>query len=50
MRNRNSANKLPEWHRKSQRAYKVNRVIIILQIVAALVMCGVILYGMNKLM
>jgi len=50
VRNRNSSNKLPEWHRKSQRAYKVNRVIIILQIVAALVMCGVILYGMNKLM
>ena len=50
MRNKNSANKLPPWHRKSQRAYKINRVIIILQIVTALVMCGVILYGMNRLM
>ena len=46
----NSANKLPSWHRKSQKAYKINRVIIILQIVTALAMCGVILYGMNRLM
>ena len=46
----NSTNNLPSWHRKSQKAYKVNRVIIILQIVAALVMCGVVLYGMNRFM
>ena len=41
---------VPSWHRKAQKAYHVNRVIIVLQMVAALVMCGVILYGMNKLM
>ena len=40
---------LPSWHRKAQKAYHVNRVIIILQMVAALVMCGVIVYGMVRL-
>ena len=41
---------LPSWHRKAQKAYHVNRVIIILQMVAALVMCGVILYGMARVL
>lgn len=41
---------LPAWHRKAQKAYHVNRVIIILQMVAALVMCGVILYGMARVL
>lgn len=41
---------LPSWHRKAQTAYRVNRVIIILQMVAALVMCGVILYGMARVL
>ena len=41
---------IPVWHRKAQKAYRVNRVIIILQMVAALVMCGVILYGMVRVL
>jgi hypothetical protein len=41
---------LPSWHRKAQNAYHVNRVIILLQMVAALVMCGVILYGMARVL
>lgn len=42
-------NQYPSWHRKSQKAYKVNRVIIILQIVASLVLSGVILMGIGRL-
>ena len=41
---------IPSWHRKAQKAYRVNRVIIVLQMVAALVMCGVILYGMERVL
>lgn len=41
---------LPSWHRKSQKAYRVNRYIIYLQIAAALAMCVVILYGITKVM
>lgn len=40
---------LPSWHRKTQKAYKINRVVVILQMVAALALTGVILYGMMKL-
>jgi hypothetical protein len=46
----NGKQNLPSWHRKAQKAYHVNRVIIILQMVAALVMCGVILYGMARVL
>lgn len=42
-------NQYPSWHRKSQKAYKVNRVVIILQMVASLVLSGVILYGIARL-
>lgn len=45
-----SKTELPSWHRKSQKAYRVNRVIIFMQIAAALAMCGVILYGIEKVM
>ncbi len=38
----------PSWHRRAQRAYKVNRVLIILQIVAAFLLCGVIVFGIEK--
>ena len=41
---------LPSWHRKAQKSYHVNRVINLLQMVAALVMCGVILYGMARVL
>ena len=41
---------LPSWHRKAQKAYRVNRIIVVLQMVAALVMCGVILYGMERVL
>ncbi|MCQ2124468.1 MAG: hypothetical protein MJZ25_09825 [Fibrobacter sp.] len=44
-----SNQELPSWHRKAQKGYRVNRVVIILQMVASLVMCGVLLYGMMKL-
>ncbi|MCQ2105642.1 MAG: hypothetical protein MJZ26_07605 [Fibrobacter sp.] len=40
---------LPSWHRKSQKAYRVNRVIIILQMVASLVLAGVIWFGVERL-
>ena len=33
---------LPSWHRKSQKAYRINRIIIVLQMVAAFVLAGVI--------
>lgn len=46
----NGKQNLPSWHRKAQKAYRVNRVIIVLQMVAALVMCGVILYGMARVL
>ena len=46
----NGTQNLPSWHRKAQKAYRVNRVIIVLQMVAALVMCGVILYGMARVL
>ena len=39
---------LPSWHRKSQKAYRVNRVIIILQMIAAFVLAGVIWFGVDK--
>ncbi|MCQ2102985.1 MAG: hypothetical protein MJY98_07145 [Fibrobacter sp.] len=40
----------PSWHRKSQKAYKVNRIIIILQIIAAFVMAGVIWIGVDRVL
>ena len=46
----NGKQNLPSWHRKAQKAYHVNRVISILQMVAALVMCGVILYAAPRMM
>ena len=39
----------PSWHRKSQRAYKVNRFVIILQMIASLALSGVILYGIARI-
>ncbi len=39
----------PSWHRKSQTSYKVNRVVIILQMLASLALCGVILYGLARI-
>lgn len=50
MLNRGRKSELPSWHRKSQKAYHLNRVIIVLQIVAAFVMCGVIWFGVLKVM
>lgn len=49
MNKKYSNQELPSWHRKSQKAYHVNRVVIILQMLASLALCGVILYGMVKL-
>lgn len=40
----------PPWHRKSQKAYRINRIIILLQIVAAFVMCVVLWLGVEKVM
>ncbi|PWJ65662.1 hypothetical protein SAMN05720473_10365 [Fibrobacter sp. UWB15] len=39
---------LPSWHRKAQKAYRLNRIIIILQMVAAFVLAGVIWFGVEK--
>ena len=39
---------LPSWHRKSQKAYRINRIIIVLQMVAAFVLAGVIWFGVEK--
>ena len=38
----------PSWHRKSQKAYRINRIIIVLQMVAAFVLAGVIWFGVEK--
>lgn len=40
--------KLPSWHRKTQKAYRINRIIIILQMVAAFVLAGVIWFGVER--
>ncbi|MDR1760318.1 MAG: hypothetical protein LBR60_07315 [Fibrobacter sp.] len=39
---------LPSWHRKSQKAYRVNRVIIVIQMIAALVLGALIWFGINN--
>ena len=39
---------LPSWHRKTQKAYRINRIIIILQMVAAFVLAGVIWFGVER--
>ena len=49
-RNRPTNSDLPPWHRKAQKAYRVNRIVILLQIVAAFVMCGVILVGVERVL
>lgn len=41
-------NAYPSWHRRSQKAYKINRIIIILQIIAAFVMAGVVWFGVER--
>ncbi len=48
MKDSNENQELPSWHRKSQKAYRINRVIIILQMVAAFVLAGVIWFGVEK--
>ena len=49
-RNRQTNSDLPVWHRKAQKAYRINRIIILLQIVASFVMCGVILVGVGRVL
>ena len=44
----NEKQELPSWHRKSQKAYRINRVIIILQMIAAFVLAGVIWFGVER--
>ncbi|WP_300188250.1 hypothetical protein [Fibrobacter sp.] len=39
---------LPSWHRKTQKAYRINRIVIILQMVAAFVLAGVIWFGVER--
>ncbi|WP_158212921.1 MULTISPECIES: hypothetical protein [unclassified Fibrobacter] len=48
MNESNEKQELPSWHRKSQKAYRVNRIIIILQMVAAFVLAGVIWFGVER--
>ena len=50
MKKRDSSVELPSWHRKSQKAYRLNRINILLQIVAAFVLCGVVWFGVDKVM
>ncbi len=50
MEKRESNVERPPWHRKSQRAYRINRIIILLQIVAAFVLCGVVWFGVDKVL
>ena len=49
-RNQQTESDLPPWHRKAQKAYRINRIIILLQIVAAFVMCGVIWVGVGRVL
>jgi len=46
----NEKQNIPSWHRKAQKSYRLNRVIIILQMIAALVMCGVIWFGVERVL
>lgn len=39
---------LPFWHRKKQKAYRINRIIIFLQIAASLALSCIILFGIEK--
>lgn len=43
-------NTYPSWHRKSQKAYRVNRIIIILQIITAFIMAGVVWFGIARVL
>ncbi|NLG40032.1 MAG: hypothetical protein GX545_08960 [Fibrobacter sp.] len=43
-----SKQEIPSWHRKAQKAYRVNRVVIFLQMIAALVLTLVIWFGVAK--
>jgi hypothetical protein len=48
MNDSNENQELPSWHRKTQKAYRINRIIIILQMVAAFVLAGVIWFGVER--
>ena len=48
MKDYKEKNELPSWHRKSQKAYRLNRIVIVLQMVAALVLAGLIAEGRTK--
>jgi hypothetical protein len=48
VRERYSNTGRPAWHRKSQKAYKINNWLILLQIVAAFALCGVIWFGIER--
>jgi hypothetical protein len=39
---------LPFWHRKKQKAYRFNRVILILQMIAAILLSLIIWFGIAK--
>lgn len=39
---------LPFWHRKKQKAYRFNRVILILQMIAAILLSFIIWFGIAK--
>lgn len=46
--NKKSKQKIPFWHRKSQKTYRLNRIVIMLQMVAAVVLSLVIWFGIEK--
>lgn len=48
MNESNEKQNLPFWHRKTQKAYRINRVIIILQMIAAFILAGVIWFGVER--
>ena len=48
MKSNEENQELPSWHRKSQKAYRINRIIIVLQMLAAFVLAGVIWFGVER--
>jgi len=44
-----SKQEIPVWHRKAHKAYRVNRVIIFLQMIAALILTLVIWFGVARI-
>lgn len=43
-----SKQEIPFWHRKGQKSYRINRIVILFQMVAAVILSLVIWFGIDK--